>query len=339
MDAAIIQSGSFTSNGQNKTLQIRSGFDWIQTYNLTKITAPANVTLQAYWQFGMPSGKGIKYNGSAGANTLQLTALAAGTGFTPVDSSGNPLGNQVATTAISSIPQPVILTANTSGVPDATNTIIRIYGNEDALEFNGLDLYVTTDEDTSFTSVPVFAAGADNGGAQDGFYRLVNFDPLYYPRHRYIVNMAANATNPNYTDITLSVPSGYVVGQAIRLSLPPEFGSVQLDGQVATITNVNDTAAIVGVFPAVSITVNVSMNGVTPFTFPNESDYPFTFALTVPVGENSAYAIAQAQNILSDATYNTGYIGVILSAGANSPAGANNDVIYWVAGKSSYTQV
>ncbi len=338
MDASIIQSGSFISTGQSKTLQIRSGFDWIQTYNLTKITAPANVTLQAYWQFGMPSGQGIKYNGSAGANTLQLTALAVGTGFTPVDSSGNPLSSAVATTAISSAPQPVVLTANTSGIATGTNAIIRIYGNANALEFNGLDLYVSTVGDTSFTSIPVFGAGADQGGAQAGFYRVVNFDPLYYPRSRRIVKIAANVDNTNYTDITLSVPSGYIVGQAVRLSVPPAFGSIQLDGQLVTITNVNDTIAAIGNYPAVSITVNVPMTGVTAFTFPTAALYKTSPALTVPVGENTSYAIQQAKDILSDATYNSGYIGVVLSAGANSPAGANADVIYWVAGKSSYTQ-
>lgn len=336
MDAAIIQSGSFTSNGQAKTLQIRSGFDWIQTYNLTQITTPANVTLQSYWQFGMPSGQGIKYNGTGGANTLTLTALAANTGFTPVDSAGNPLGTAIATTNITNSTTPVITTASTAGFNDGD--ILRLSNNPNTRQVNGYDFVVTVTDGTHFTVVPVLATATDNLAAQAGFFRKVNFDPLYYPRSRYIVNMAANAANANYTDVTLSVPSGYVIGQSIRLVIPPQFGSVQLDQQVVTITGVNDTLGVVGGVPAVTITVNASMVGVTAFRFPLNAAYPFSPAMVVPIGENTAYAIQQSQNILSDATYNTGYIGMILAAGANSPAGANNDVIYWVAGKSSYTQ-
>jgi hypothetical protein len=39
-------------------------------------------------------------------------------------------------------------------------------------------------------------------------------------------------------------------------------------------------------------------------------------------------------NILNDASFNTNFIGVRLAPGIASPAGANADVIYWVAGKS-----
>lgn len=337
MDASIIQSGKFISNANAKTLQIRSGFDWIRTYNLTKITAVANNTLEAYWQFGMPTGQGIKYNGTGGTNTLAVTALAAGTGFTPVDSAGNPLGTAVATTSVATATQPVILTGNTSGIPTGSRAIIRVYGNDDAVSINGLDIYVTSVSNTSFTSVPVFAAGMDGLGAQAGNYRLINFDPLYYPSHRNIVKILANVDNPNYTDVTLSVPSGYVVGQTIRLIVPEEFGPIELSGRTATITNVNDTVAAIGNFPAISITLDIPMV-VTSFAYPPSADYPFSPALTVPVGENTAYAIQQGQNILSDATTNTGYIGVVLAAGANSPAGVAGDNIYWIAGKSSYTQ-
>jgi hypothetical protein len=54
--------------------------------------------------------------------------------------------------------------------------------------------------------------------------------------------------------------------------------------------------------------------------------------MVIPIGEDTATAIAQSQNILSDATTNQGYIGVILAAGVASPAGQANDVIYWQAG-------
>ena len=294
MDASIIQSGRFTSNGQAKTLQVRSGFDWIQTYNLTKITAPANVTLQAYWQLGMPSGQGIKYNGSAGANTLQLTALAATTGFTPVDSAGNPLGASVATTSVSNATNPLILTGNTAGLVDGT--IVRLTNNVNTRQVNGYDFAIDNiTPNTSFRIASTLATATDGAAVQAGNYRIVKFDPLYYPRSRYI----ANITQAAQAVVTLTVPSGYAVGQSVRFIVPAAFGMVQLDQQVATITAVNDTLA------TQTITVDIDTTTFTAFKFPGTADYAFSPAMVVPVGENTAYALQQSQNILSDATYNT----------------------------------
>ncbi len=338
MDASIIQSGTFVSNGQSKTLQIRSGFDWIKTYNLTAINqAAADLAATCYWQMGMTSGRGIVETklGTVASDPMTIGQIAVNSGFTPVDSSGNPLGTAIATTNISNSTTPAITTASTAGF--ANGDILRLSNNQNTTQVNGYDFVVNVTNGTTFTVVPVLATATDGVAAQAGFFRKVNFDPLFYPRSRYIVKMAANAANANYTDITLSIPSGYAVGQTIRLNITPEFGSVELNQVVATITNVNDTLAAVGAIPAVSITVNVSMVGVTAFKFPLTM-IPFSPAMVVPVGENTGYAIQQGQNILSDATYNTGYIGVVLSAGVASPAGAANDVIYWVAGKSSYTQ-
>ena len=45
-------------------------------------------------------------------------------------------------------------------------------------------------------------------------------------------------------------------------------------------------------------------------------------------------SFAQSKNVLGDATYNAAYIGVSLPAGASKPGGGDNDVMYWVAGKS-----
>lgn len=345
MDASIIQSGNFTSTGQSKTLQIRSDFDWIQTYNQTAIAQDAaDYAAVCYWQVGMPVGQGIVTTklGTVANDPTTIDQLAASAGFTPVDSAGNPLGTATATTDISNSTTPIITTASTAGF--ANGDIIRLSNNPTTKQVNGYDFVVTVTDATHFTVVPVLATATDGVAAQNGFFRKVNFDPLFYPRSRYIVNMAANATNSSYTDITLSIPSGYAIGQKIRLLISSAFGSIQLDQKEATIVNVNDTLAIVGVYPAVSITVDVSMTGVTAFKFPTTAatNGRFTPAMVVPIGENTAYAIQQSQNILSDATTNTGYIGVVLAAGDGSPAGnvhgGIGDKIFWVAGKSSYTQ-
>lgn len=327
MDAAIIQSGSFTSTGLATTLQIRSGFDWIQVYNQTAIAqAAADLGSVFYWQFGMPSGRGIvtRKLGTVANDPTTITQIAVNAGFTPVDSSGNPLSAAIATTNISGANPPLITTATAPQV----GQIVRLYSNPNAREINGYDFSVQAVGGGGFTIGGAFNAAVNGNGAQNGTYRVVNFDPLYYPRSRYIMNIARGAT----TTITLTVPSGYVVGQAVRFVVPSQFGTVELDQQVGTITAVNDALA------TQTITVAIDSTNYTAFAFPLNANYPFSPAMVVPVGENTAYAIAQAQNILSDATYNTGYIGVILAAGVDSPAGQAADEIFWVAGKSSYTQ-
>src|SRR5271155_3155199 len=99
--------GRFTSTGANQVLSIPSGFDWIQTYNLTQIAAAGAGVLQAYFQVGMPNGQGIAFSNS-GATTL--TQLAAGAGFTFFDSSNmnNQLSAAVAITNTTGATNPVI---------------------------------------------------------------------------------------------------------------------------------------------------------------------------------------------------------------------------------------
>jgi hypothetical protein len=76
--------------------------------------------------------------------------------------------------------------------------------------------------------------------------------------------------------------------------------------------------------------VNIDTTGFTAFAFPLIAAVPCNFAVVKPLGEDSA----TAPNVLADATENQSYIGIELSAGAQSPAGVVGDVIYWKAYKS-----
>jgi hypothetical protein len=135
--------------------------------------------------------------------------------------------------------------------------------------------------------------------------------------------------------VTLSVTHGYTVGQQISFVIPTvtalAFGMTELDGTEATIVAIGQ--ADVNGFTN-TITVDVDTTGFTAFAFPLTTDPGFTPAQVIPVGENTATALNYGQNILADATVNTGNIGIQLMAGAASPAGSQGDVIYWVAGKS-----
>jgi hypothetical protein len=104
----------------------------------------------------------------------------------------------------------------------------------------------------------------------------------------------------------------------------------EMNNLYATIVAVNTTLTTGN-----TITLDIDSTAFTAFAFPTSSvGLAFTPAQVVPVGENSAEALVLGVDFLNDATINTGYIGMNLAAGANSPAGQSGNVIYWVAGTS-----
>src|SRR5437660_399523 len=130
MDGTIIQVGSFaqpaTADGGAvpQLLQIRSGFDWIKTFNFTKYAAGngaggTGTVVEGYWQLGMPNGSGIGILKAAGATTLSTLQLAAGNGFFVQDNSQQAPSAPVALTAgaaaTSNAVRPIVTTGNTAG--------------------------------------------------------------------------------------------------------------------------------------------------------------------------------------------------------------------------------
>jgi hypothetical protein len=191
-----------------------------------------------------------------------------------------------------------------------------------AAEFDGLDFTVTAVNagvsfDVGYAPVTVAAAAA-------GQYRLIPYDTLFYPRNRYIsaITQAAQAV------ITMTVTHNFVIGQAVRIYVAPMYGMVEMDGLLGNIVAV----------AASTITVDIDSTGFTPFAWPLTAVAvaPHTFAQVVPVGEDTAVALAAVPqaNILSGATINTGYTGIVLGAGITSPAGTAGDVIRWRATSS-----
>lgn len=325
MAETLIQQGRFTSAGEDVTIALRAGVDWMEVYNYTVAdddTQTTAVGVKYYWQRGMADGYGWETKKSNAANAAQLETIITSGGFTYVDSSLSPLGAQNATiTAVSNAAIPVVSNSGTNGL--VAGDIVRLTNVSGAQQLGGYDFTVGNNTLTSGTFSLDYMAQIVAGTT--GSWRKVKFDPMYYPRHRYItdISQAANAV------VTLSVTHGYEVGQKVRLVVPSDFGMVEMDGLQATITAIDTT-----VTTGNTITLDVDSSAFTAFSFPLTAGVPFSPALVVPIGMNSAEAILQSVDLLSDATVNTGYIGMTLSAGADSPAGSNNDVIYWRAGTS-----
>ena len=321
--------GRFTSNGSAQIIQLRSDLDWMWVKNQTvSYAAGAGTGAEFYWQRGMTQGRGTIYTKTAVTNALAVAQIAANAGFYLVDSSVNIPGPSLALTGITNGNPPVVNTANTASLNNGD--IVRIFSTVGALQLAGLDFTIgALNAGVSFTLA--FMAQIANANPGAGTFRRIPYNPLYYPRNRYItkISQAAQAI------VTLSVTHGYTVGQVVRFIVPTvtaaRYGMTELNGLQGTIVAVGQADAD-GVTN--TITVDIDTTGFTAFSFPVTADPGFTPAQTVPMGENTAEALQLNANILGDATVNTGFIGIQLQAGTGSPAGVNNDVIYWVAGKS-----
>jgi hypothetical protein len=325
-DNTIIQQGRFTSDGTNKTLQIRSDLDWMNVYNFTQ-AATQQATgrgVQFYWQRGFAADTGLEYKKTNSTDALNLVTLASG-GFTLIDSSVQTPGalnnGSTGVSAISNASIPVATVGSTAGM--AAGSVVRIINVAGAQQLGGFDFTVgyNTFGATTFSLDYMSQIVAGTTGS----FRVIPFDPIFYPRRRFItkITKAASAV------VTLSVTHGYKVGQLVRFVVPAAYGMVEMNGLQGTITAINTTTT-----SGNTITVNIDSSAFTTFAWPLTAVNPFTAAEVVPIGEDTAQALTSAVDILSDATLNTAYIGIILAAGAQSPAGSTSDVIYWTAGKS-----
>lgn len=316
----IIQSGVFTSTGTARTIPLRSDVDVFQTYNYTTAAAgiAVNTALRYTWFRGMAAGDGFFEGYNAAGGGAFIIANSAGLnvpGFYLVDSN-NISSASIAVTAGTNATQPVYNTANTGIL--ANGGVVRVFGTGQA-NINGLDFSVdTVVGNVSFRLANALqqAPGVIAGAA--GFWKYIAPDAAtyaaMYPGKRVIANITA--ANPGV--ITTLVDHGYTNGQLVRLAIEPGTGMEGLNGQLVTVTVVN----------ASSFSIGIDTTGYTPFVFPL-AGVVFTPSQVVPVGQDTAFV-----NNLGDATENKHYLGIVLGAGAQSPAGVLNDVIHWIAYKS-----
>ena len=321
--------GTFTATGGNIVLPIREGVDWINVYNTTVAGSSQTtaVGVQYYWQFGMPQGSMIAYFKSNAADAANLTQYLTTGGFYAYNNTINIPGPSIELSAISTATPPVVSTSNTTGV--VPGGVVRIFNTTSAQQFGGVDFTVgTVSTNSSFTLA--YAPTLGTAGTT-GSFRVIPFDPYFYPPTRVI----SNISNASQAIVTLNVTHAYTIGQVIRFVIPTvtstAFGMTQLDGVQATIVNIGqaDTNGYTN-----TITVNVDTTSFGEFAWQLTTDPFTTLPQIVPVGENTAQAIASNVNLLGDSEVNLGQIGITLAGGTNSPGGANGNVLFWVAGKS-----
>lgn len=324
MDNTIIQQGRFTSDGTSVIVPLRSDLDWMIVYNYTQAAASQTTALgvKYYWQRGFASDyKWVTYKSNA-ANAANLEAIVTSNGFTLIDSSVQTPGVLNATiTAVSSASIPVVSNSGTNGL--VAGDVVRLINVAGAAQLGGMDFTVGYNTLTSGTFSLDYMAQIVAGTT--GSWRKLNFDPIFYPRRRFITKI----TQASQAVITLSVTHQFTVGQAVRIIVPTGCGMIEMNNLLGTIVSINTTTT-----SGNTITVDIDSSAFTAFSFPLTAAVPFDPAMVVPVGENTAQAEASFVGILDDSTDNRAYIGIKLAGGANCPAGASSDVMYWVAGKS-----
>lgn len=375
MDGTVITQGSFLASVFGGSvvavpLNIPSGVDWLKVYNYTQagIDGAANTGVEFYWQRGMPAGGGIvKYKTVAGVAALSEDTLVSG-GFTLLDTSVQQPGTVNALTAITAANPPIVSSVNLPPL----GSVVRLFNLNNQPQVGGLDFTVT---DLGVGSFEIGNISLVNSTAStSGSWRLIPFDPIFYPRRRAItfVRSASQAV------IYLSVTHQFVVGQSVRLAFP---GGSSVWGNYAALDGVQCTILAVNVARAGSepnstaapnnILVDVDTSALGAWNvfgaglnqaYPPASSVPFSPAQVVPQGEDSAVSLSSNLNqvaenfdgspvlganngLLSDATINLAFMGMLLGTGGDGtalgaaisgPAGsADSDLMFWVAGKST----
>ncbi len=319
-----ILTGTYTATAAAKTLSLPSGYTKFELYNTTDLAdASSTEVFYAVGTSAMPAGGALYSIGNGGSSVL-APKYTSTQGFTFVsDSAGTANGGYVALsgTEINRANPAVASTGSTTGLVD-TVSVVRLKGTTGMLQVSGMDFTVgTIVTDTSFQLKYLnnsgFAADATSGS-----YQIINADPRFYPRRRFITAITTGASS---TEIRMSVTHGLTVGQAVRIICPAAFGMVEINNLIGTITAINVTLTN-------SITVDIPSSSFTAFAFPTSATAAagVTFAQVVPVGEAAINSPSQPYgNLLDDATDNTSYTGVVIGTTVQT-SGATYQ---WIASK------
>ena len=313
----VIQQGRFTSDGTTRLIPLRADVDWMIVRNFTNTANVGDDGVKFVWQRGMADGAAIRYFNDGGGDNLNIDTMAV-SGFTRIDSSNNPLTAAIAVTNGTNAVQPVYSTGNTGSL--VTGDVVLLSSLTGQENLAGIEFQVDTIVANTSFRIDVPIATAPGAVATAGNWRQVRWDPIFYPRRRFIATITAAAA----AVVACTVDHGLTVGQQIRMVVPAAYGMVEMDGLQATITAVTAT----------TLTLDVDSSAFTAFAFPLPAAVPFSPALVVPFGQDTPQSLSSAVDILADATDNQSVIAMSLPGGATSPGGANNDVMYWIAGRS-----
>ncbi len=340
MAFTIITGGSFTSTGAGVKVLLPSSADYFKTWNITQLTATnPNTVTNGQW-FGSKFGAGASAAGG-GIKTVKTTsmldsAFSAGTGFTYVTSV--PVVEAQAANAITAI------TAANPAVVSQTNTysngdVLRIYNTTGMLQIAGMDFQISSVSGSGYTllGLPATASNGFAAAATAGFTRRISQFNAVDPEFLYITNISQATQAVVSTSVDPS--NYYAVGMKIHFSVPFSFGMTQINQLTGKILAVNAVSATSNI-GAYNLTVEIDSSAFTAFAFPASTSSPTAtlFATLGPAGASTQFdpvTNVQTGYNFQVQPFRTGQFTpyMFLAGGAQSPAGANADVINWSAFK------
>jgi hypothetical protein len=306
-----VLTGQFVSAGTVLTIPMVSQYQDFEMLDMTDFgSATSTSVMKARGSSYMAAGSAY-YDVGSGANSILTSKYTSTGGFTFIADSGNQTpGAQLSGSALSSAAPGVVSSANTSTL--GNGNIVRMYNTTGILQISGMDFTVSAVTANSVFSLAYLDTTQTNLTAgSTSNYRIIPFNPRYYPSRRFITDIGASSGS---SIITLSVTHGYTVGQAVRIYVPSNFGSgtspfisgsVPSTARTATITAIGaaDTSGFTN-----TITVNVNSAAYT-WGWPTSASFATgsQVAFVEPVGEA---ATVPYQNLLDDATYNQSFSGI-----------------------------
>ena len=302
---ATIITGSYTSTGAARIIDIPSGVDKFEIYNYTNQGSTANpgVVKKAVWIRGMAAASAFVVKNTNGAATDASSVITTG-GFTEYDDADPTVYAAKAVVGVSQA-SPAVVEVTAHGY--ATGDFVRLTNLTAMHQLDGYLFQITVIDANTF-SIPVdtsgFAAAATGGSA-----RKVQNPGIFKPADVRIVGLTAASS----AVISTNVPHNLTVGAKVSFRVPSQFGMTQMDTLVGEVTAVGST---------LSYTVDIDSSAFTAFAFPASAAQPFTPAQALPIGE---------QTILTNAEYNDGKFGLMLGTAV---VGAASDVVYYVAYKA-----
>lgn len=313
----VVASGNFTSAGTVKNIPLRSDFDYFEVENHTQMatTQATGRGVMFRWYKGYADDSAFMVSKENAANTVTYEVITTG-GFTRIDQSVQTPGPAKATSGTDvTNANPAVVTITSHGYSNGDT--VRMYGTTSMLQIAGMEFTIGNVMANSFELSYLDASGFASA-ATAGFARKIPNNPIYAPRTLFITNITQAAS----AVVTFSVTHNLAVGAQIRFNVTSANGMSEINGLIGEVTAVNTSTN--------TATVDIDSTSFTAWTFPTSAvaALGYTPAHTVPVGETAL--------ILSEAIDNQAQILMQLAAGADSPAGSAEDVIYWRALKSSF---
>lgn len=330
-----IADGYFTSGGVAKFLELPFLPDQIEIWNLTKWGTNTNHLVNYATGFANSAAGTAYATVETGDTELDNVTITSG-GFSFINADTYRYGPTIALAAtfVTKAAAAVVTTASPHGLQ--TGDAVLLYGTTSMLQISG-QVYTVTVLSTTTFSIPVNSSGFASA-ATAGFMKKVLYPDLYIPYGCVITNITAASS----AVITTGVNHGFVVGQEVFISVPSQWGMVEIDTLQFNQNNVIPQQAYVTAVTANTITVNINSTAFTAFAYPTSAvaALSINFPMVFGIGDQNSGAtnavtplpVVPPAITIPGAFYANTRQGVLIGTGDGTTImHATSDVIRWRA--------